>query len=109
MYLISAISGDCWQGELCKQRCLTSNGTAGFVGQINELPVCCAFCERSGLSISNSMCNCRHNGPDPTYHPTEEELKEVEEFLRQLNNSPMVLANTELVLASLYAVFSHVF
>ena len=86
--MFSAITGDCWQGELCKQRCLTDATTARFVGSINYVPMCCPFCERSGLYLSNSVCNCRHNGPDPEYQPTEEELREVEEFKRRLNGAP---------------------
>lgn len=103
------ISGDCWQGALCEQRCLTSASKAGFVGLINETPVCCPFCERSGLAISSSSCNCRHNGPDPRYQPTAEELREVEELKNRLNSSTTIFANHNLVLAAILAVFSYVF
>ena len=79
---ISAIGGDCWQGELCKQRCLTNANLTRWVASINYVPMCCPFCERSGFYLSNKECRCLHNGPDPQYQPTEEELREVEEFNR---------------------------
>ena len=39
--------------------------------------------------MSSSHCDCRHNGPDPTYVPTEDELREVEEFKKRSAASPM--------------------
>ena len=55
------------------------------MGAIHSVPVCCPFCERAGLSLSfRGACNCSHNGRNPHYQPTAEELREVEEFKRQL-------------------------
>ena len=95
---ISAITGDCWQGELCKQRCLTNPATAGYVGSIGSVRVCCPFCERSGLHLSPSQCNCRHNGPDPRYQPTEDELREVRDFL---NGAPSAVAMTSVLMSTM--------
>ena len=83
---------------------MTNNRTAGYVGSINDVSVCCPFCERSGLRMSSSSCDCRHNGPDPTYVPTQAELDEVREFLRQLSAAASVQAS---VLLSLCALLYH--
>ena len=80
---------------------MTNNRTAGYVSYINALSVCCPFCERSGLSMSASSCDCRHNGPDPTYVPTQAELEEVQEFLRQLSAAASVQASVSLSLCAL--------
>ena len=104
---ISAIGGNCWQGELCKQRCLTSNSTASYVATINYIPMCCPFCERSGFYLSSKECNCLHNGPDPEYQPTEAELREVEEFKRRLNGaSPNAAMTGALILVALFGSMS---
>eukprot|EP00111_Clytia_hemisphaerica_P024068 TCONS_00070964-protein len=54
---IFAIGGDCWQGVSC--------GTCGgWQGSINGVPVCCAYCEKSGMALRSTSCNCLHNGDD---------------------------------------------
>ena len=92
---ISAITGDCWQDELC-ERCLTNATTAGYVGSIKGLQVCCPFCERSGLYVTHSRCECLHNGPDPKYQPTEAESREVEDFK---NGAPSTVAMTSTLMS----------
>uniref|UniRef100_A0A7M5XMZ7 Uncharacterized protein n=1 Tax=Clytia hemisphaerica TaxID=252671 RepID=A0A7M5XMZ7_9CNID len=54
---VTAIDGDCWQGVDCVT-------CGGWQGGIYGVPVCCAYCEKSGMALRPTSCDCLHNGDD---------------------------------------------
>lgn len=48
------ISGTCWKGEQC------SGCDPDYVGSVKGVPVCCANCERKGLILSPTSCDCNN-------------------------------------------------